>query len=433
MTDFDKIREELFGYFRLRGYQESTIKLYSKMLIELFKYYPTTDPSSITLSQIHTYINVLVTRKLSYSSVNQFFQAADYYYNHINRKDYRLNRRLLPIKKETITELLSQEQVFLIIDNIQNIKHKAIVTLLYSCGLDIKELIKLRLTDIKSNSKPPKLLIRENDNKVLRQAIISEKVLKLLRDYWHLDKPKVWLFEGQTPSSQYSERSVRAVIEQAFESAGFPMDSEAKVLRKTYIKHMVELGVPLIVVMNHLGLRSFDSVERYTKLIHGDIDVSFSPIDKIVGKSEIKEIEIDDLESLIFSLENDDEKEYLREALSCFRVGALRAGIVFSWVAGIRFIQNKCIELGYNSINNALQKSNSGAKKIKGLDDFETLKDLTILSIGFELGVISKHQRSQLENNLDLRNHCGHPSSYSPEINKARAFIEDIVNLMKKK
>ena len=433
MTDFDKKREELFEYFSLRGYQESTIKIYSKLLIELFKYYPTTDPSSITLAQIHTYIDVLVNRKLTYSTVNQFFQAADYYYNHINRKDYRLNRRLLPIKKEKIYEILSQEQVFLIIDNIQNIKHKAIVALLYSCGLDIRELINLRLTDIISKSKPPKLLIRENDNKIFRQTIISEKVLGLLREYWHLEKPKLWLFEGQTPNSQYSDRSVRAVIEQAFESAGFPMDSEVKVLRTSYIKHLVELGVPLIVVMRYLGLRSFDSVERYTKLIHGDIDVSFSPIDRIVGKSEIREIEIDDLESLIFSLDNDDEKEYLREALSCFRVGALRAGIVFSWVACMRFIQNKCIVKGYNPINSALQKLNASAKKIKGIEDFETLKDFTILSIAFELGVISKHQKSQLENNLDLRNHCGHPSSYEPEINKAKAFIEDIVNLMKKK
>lgn len=432
MTDFDKIREELFGYFRLRGYQESTIKLYSKLLIDLFKYYPTTDPSLITLPQIHTYIVILVNRKLSYSTVNQFFQAADYYYNHIYTKDYRLNKRLLPIKKETITEILSQEQVFLIIDNIQNIKHKAIVALLYSSGLDIHELINIRQTDIKSKSKPPKLLIYESKDKFSRQTIISEKVLKILRDYWKLEKPKFWLFEGQTRNSQYSERSARAVIEQAFESAGFPRDSEVKVLRTSYIKHLVELGIPLIVVMSHLGLRSFESVERYTKLIHGDIDISFSPLDKIVGKSEIKEIEIDELESLIFSLD-EDEKEYLREALSCFRGGALRAGIVFSWVACIRFIQNRCIEQGYDSINSALQKSNSGAKKIKGLDDFETLKDLTILSIAFELGVISKHQRSQLENNLDLRNHCGHPSSYSPEINKAKAFIEDIVNLMKKK
>jgi len=432
MTDFNKILVELQSYFKLRNYQETTISLYSNWLLGLFKFYPTIEPVEITESQIHSYITILVNRKLSYSSVNQFFQAADFYYNHINRKDYRFNKRLLPRKTEKIIETLTQEQVFLIIDNIQNIKHKTIVALLYSCGLEINELINIKPSDVKSKNKPARLVLH-NNNQIVRQAILSQKVLILMREYWIHFKPKTWLIEGQKEGMQFSFTSVRKIVQKAFEDVGLTMDSEVKVLKRSYIRHLVELGVPLIVIMGHLDIKSKESIERYTRLIHGDFEVNFSPYDKLIGKDEIKEPEIDDLEKLVFSLQNKDEIGYLVEAISCFRVGALRAGIVFSWAAAARFLQNKCIEKGYKQINAALQKLNPGAKQIKMVEDFETIKDLTLLSIALELSIISKHQKSQLENNLDLRNHCGHPSSYCPEINKAKAFLEDMVNLMKLK
>lgn len=431
MTDFDKEMVDIKEYFKLRGYHENTINLYSNWLLGLFKYYPTTVPSAISESQVKSYITILTNRKLSFSSVNQFLQAIYFFYNQIHKKDYKFDKRLLPRKTEKIIDTLSQEQIFLIIDNIQNIKHKTIVVLLYSCGLEVSELVNIKHSNIKSKSKPPKIVLHDNCNRVLRQAILSKKALELMREYWLRYQPKTWLFEGSKEGSQYSLSSVRKIVADAFGNVGFTMDSEIKVLKRSYIKHLVELGVPLIVVMKHLDIKINNSIERYANFIHGESKVSFSPYDKLIGKPEIKEPEIEELEKLVFTLQNKDEIEYLIEAISCFRVGALRAGIVFSWASAARFLQNKCIEKGFKQINNALQTLNPGAKQIKVLEDFETIKDITLLSIALRLKITSKHQKSQLENNLDLRNHCGHPSSYIPEINKAKAFVEDIVNLMK--
>jgi len=433
VTDFENIKEELKGYFKLRGYEDLTINLYVSRLIDLFKYYPTTEPKLITESQINKYISVLANRKLSYSTVNQFIQSAEYYFNHINKHDYRLNKKLLPPKKDKVFDILTQEQIFLIIDNIQNIKHKAIVALLYSCGLELSEIINIRIIDINSKSKPPKLSVRDKQNIVVRQVVISFKVINILREYWKQYQPKNWLFEGQNSGEKYTISSARKIVSDSFENAGFIMDAEVKVLKQSHIKHLTDLGVPLVLVLNNLGIRSFEAHEKYTKLIYDSFKIEFTPYDRIVGNSEINEIEIENLESIVFLLENEDEKKYLIEALSCFRVGALRAGIVFSWIACVRFLQNKCIEKGYDAINEALHNIFPKAKPINSLDDFETIKDSTILSIAFELRVISKHIKGQLDNDLDLRNYCGHPSSYNPEINKAKAFIEDIVNVMKKK
>ncbi len=341
---------------------------------------------------------------------------------------------MLPPKKDKVFDFLTQEQIFLIIDNIQNIKHKAFVALLYSCGLELREVICIKPTDINSKSKPPKLSVRDKHNNVIRQVVISFKVIVILRDYWKQYQTKNWLFEGQKIGEQYTISSARNIVSDAFENVGFIMDAEVKVLKHSHIKHLTELGVPLVVVLNNLGIRSFEAIEEYTKLIHGSVNFDFTPFDRIVGNPEIKEIEIENLEKIVFLLENEDERKYLIEALSCFRVGALRAGIVFTWIACVRFLQNKCIEKGFESIDKAFHNIfPKSPKQISCIDDFETMKDSTILSIAFELKIISKHMKSLLDNNLDLRNYCGHPSSYLPEVNKAKAFVEDIVNVMKKK
>jgi hypothetical protein len=242
------------------------------------------------------------------------------------------------------------------------------------------------------------------------------------------------LFEGAKKGEKYSETSVHNVIKKSFEHAGFTSDSEIKVLRLSHIKHMTDLGIPLIIVLDNIGIRHYESIHRYTKLVHGNSKIDFTPLDKIIGNQKIFEPEIEELERIIFffTLSTEDEQEYLVEALLCFRAGALKAGIVFTWSACIRYLQIRCIAKGYPAINRALKKMQSN-KNISSLPDFETIKELNLLTIAFELKIISKHEKSQMENNLDLRNHCGHPSEYKPEINKAKAFIEDIINLIKKK
>ena len=196
------------------------------------------------------------------------------------------------------------------------------------------------------------------------------------------------------------------------------------------MQHMVALGIPIIVILESLGIQGFDTINKYTKAIHGNIKIEFTPLDKLIGNPKVNEPEIEDLEKLVFTLKSKDEREYLLEAIQCFRSGALKAGIVFTWSAFIRILQNRCINKGYKSINLAAEKLKF-SKRFAKITDFESIKETNLLKLALELKIISKHQKSQMDNNLDLRNHCGHPSSYKPEINKAKAFIEDIVNLIK--
>jgi len=431
VVDLSKVEIDIKKLLRVRYTNDKTVDLYAKRFLDLAKYYPATEPFDLSEAEINSYIKVLISRKDSRSLIIQFLQVIEYYFNHIHKKSYIFYRKNLPkqiVKKVTV---LNQEDVFLMIDNTKNLKHKAILVIVYSCCIELSELLNIRITDLNSKRQPYCIQIRSKSGDVYRKAPISKKVIGYLNEYWKdcKTKPSEYFFEGPKPGNKYGRTSAEKMIKKSFVDIGISGDSVIKVLRHSYMSHMVDLGIPLTVVVESLGLEYFESIRRYSNSIHGNIEVNFTPLDKLIGNSSINEPEVEELERLIFTLKSKDEQEYLLEAIQCFRSGSLKAGIVFSWSSFIRYLQNKCIDKGYKKINESAEKLKF-KKKFSKLTDFETIKETSLLALALELKVLSKHQKSQMDNNLDLRNHCGLPSAYKPEINKAKAFLEDIVNMM---
>ncbi|WP_298343130.1 tyrosine-type recombinase/integrase [uncultured Algibacter sp.] len=432
VVDLVKAELEIKKYLKIRYSNNRTINLYTKRFIDLIKYYPATEPINISELELNNYIKILINRKDSRSLIIQFIQVAEYYYNHIHKKSYVIYRKNLPKASIKDIDILSQEEIFLMIDNFRNPKHRVIFVLVYACCLDLSELLNIELSDLNTKKPPFHIRIRKNNSDSIRKVFISKKIVDYLDEYWKSckEKPKQYLIESTKPKLRYSRASSEKVIKKSFEEAGISSASVIKALKRSYIKHMLNLGIPMIVILESLDIYHFDSIKKYTKIFHGNIKIDFTPLDKFVNKPSIIEPEMQDLEKIIFTLKEKDEQEYLLEAIQCFRIGALKAGIVFSWSAFIRILQNRCVELGFKEINTAAMKLKF-TKKFSKITDFETIKEMNLLKLALELKVLSKHQKIQMDNNLDTRNHCGHPSSYILEINKAKGFIEDIVSFIK--
>src|SRR5690606_30332436 len=111
-----------------------------------------------------------------------------------------------PKKPKTLPNVLSKEEIKAILEAHGNIKHRAMLSLIYACGLRRSELLKLKPADI--DSKRGVLLIKQAKGKKDRIAPISDKIIELLRQYYKAYKPTVWLFEGQKAGKQYSEKSL---------------------------------------------------------------------------------------------------------------------------------------------------------------------------------------------------------------------------------
>jgi len=136
------------------------------------------------------------------------------------------------------------------------------------------------------------------------------------------------------------------------------------------------------------------------------------------------------LDVLIANQPDEEVKGYIAEARKCLGAGALRAAVVFLWTGAARTLQDRALTHGHKELNDALQKHDTKARSVAKIDDFAWVKDKILLLACGELGMLDKGERSTLEDALNLRNRCGHPTKYKPGGAKVSSFVEDIVGIV---
>jgi hypothetical protein len=136
------------------------------------------------------------------------------------------------------------------------------------------------------------------------------------------------------------------------------------------------------------------------------------------------------LASIAAKLTDQTVKEYVEESIKCLGVGALRAAVVFLWTGAIRVLQEKAIAMGISALNAAVLKHDPKARNVGKVEDFAYIKDAVTLLALQELGILDKGEKATLEEALNLRNRCGHPTKYRPGEKKASSFIEDVMGIV---
>lgn len=142
------------------------------------------------------------------------------------------------------------------------------------------------------------------------------------------------------------------------------------------------------------------------------------------------ERDVSALEAVAAKVSDETVRGYIEEAIICLQYGAVRAAIVFLWTGAVRTLQEAALAKGKAPLNAAIQRHDSKARNVGKLDDFAYIRDKVLLLACFDIGVLDKTEKGTLEDALDLRNGCGHPTKYRPGHAKATAFIEDVVGII---
>ncbi|NMH23785.1 tyrosine-type recombinase/integrase, partial [Flavobacterium sp. SE-s27] len=165
----------------------------------------------ITNEDIIRYNNdYILKNKLSSSYQNQVVNAVKLYFKTIQETKIEVEKIHRPKRAKALPNVLSKEEVKKILDAHSNLKHKAMLSMIYSCGLRRSELLNLKFSDI--DSKRNIVIIRQSKGKKDRITPLSAKILDLLRRYYKEYSPKTYLFEGQEKNTQYSARSLEEVL-----------------------------------------------------------------------------------------------------------------------------------------------------------------------------------------------------------------------------
>ncbi|MDX2194978.1 MAG: tyrosine-type recombinase/integrase [Cytophagales bacterium] len=271
--------DEMIQKLQTMRYSEKTISTYKQLFEEFINYYNGKKTDDITEPEIVAYIRYLVQeRGISASYQNQAINAIKFYYEKVKggaRKFYMLER---PIREHTLPVVLSVEEVMRIIKAIDNIKHKTIIMLCYSSGLRLSELVNLQVADIDSHRM--QISVKTGKGKKDRYTILSEKLLPLLREYYKIYKPKVYLFEGKD-GGRYSERSVQSIVKEAVIKAKVIKHVSVHTLRHSFATHLLESGTDLRYIQTLLGHSSSKTTEIYTHVTSKALSGIKSPLDNL--------------------------------------------------------------------------------------------------------------------------------------------------------
>lgn len=260
---------------RLSG---NTVRTYMEVTRMFLRYAKSKKPGAINkrLIESFNYEHIVKSGK-SISYQNQCINGIKKYlkYKGVTVEDMELER---PKRAKRLPEILSLGEVKGILNSAGNLKHRALLSLIYSAGLRIGEALNIKITDI--DSKRMLIHIKNAKGKKDRYSLLSTQFLELLRDYYQCYQPKTYLFEGQD-GGKYTSSSARAVLRQAVEKAGVKKRVTLHTLRHSFATHLLENGTDLRYIQFLLGHNSPKTTMIYTHVSETSIQKITNPFDAL--------------------------------------------------------------------------------------------------------------------------------------------------------
>jgi integrase/recombinase XerD len=283
LEPLDELKKEsiqtFIRYLNSKRYSSNTIKVYSDSMSTFLRYFSMKVITDITNDDLIDFNNnYILKNNFSSSFQNQVVNAVKLYFSAIQHKKMDVELIHRPRREKVLPNVLSKEEVKAILDAPYNLKHRAMLAMIYSCGLRRGELLSLTKFDI--DSKRMVVIIRMAKGKKDRIVPLSPKILRLLRDYYKSYTPKEFLFEGQG-GGKYSEKSLENVFKQSLLKARNKKPVTLHWLRHSYATHLLESGTDLRYIQDLLGHKSSKTTEIYTHVSTKNIQNIRSPFDDL--------------------------------------------------------------------------------------------------------------------------------------------------------
>lgn len=286
MTDHN---QKLELYFELKNTPESSRESYNRRIQAFLKFLSPKPPTEIDVSDVQAYILHLKQKKnLKPGTINTYISSIRFFYTHVLGKEWD-SKQVPRMRRPAVLPVIPpKEEVLAIINGTTNLKHQAMLVLLYGSGLRVSEVAKLRIRDICSKNMWVRVEgAKHNTN---RYSILSETALEVLRNYFKAHffgkryKPDDWLFPGATPGEHVNVKTIKNNLIRLRDKLSLDSRISAHTLRHCFATHALEEGVDPTVIQHLLGHRNFATTAKYLHLTSKSRMGIKSPLDSLTGK-----------------------------------------------------------------------------------------------------------------------------------------------------
>ncbi len=274
INDLVQYQEYMKKEMQMRNYSQETINIYAWHMMDLLDWCMKS-PEMIHIQEIKDFL-IHLQEKKGLARVKQATWAFKFYFQHILQSPIVLD---IPRIRKThdLPKVLSKEEVKKLISAKTNIKHRLLLSIIYSAGLRVREAVQLRLKDI--HFERGEITVIQGKGFKDRISLLSESVIGLIRVYLQRYDVKDFLFPGEESNSHLSIRSAQLVFKQALKSAGINKNMGIHSLRHSFATHLLEQGVDLRCIQKLLGHKSVKTTEIYTHVSTTFLKKIVNPLD----------------------------------------------------------------------------------------------------------------------------------------------------------
>jgi site-specific recombinase XerD len=269
-------QRQLSDWMKYKRYSPKSISNYTSCIGKFLQYFENeaTKPSEISADRIKKFL----TTKTKTNTHRAYLCAIKLFYTKVGHQPRKLDDIEYPRSEKKLPIVLSQDEIQKMFDVCENIKHKVILALLYSCGLRVSELLNLEWKHIDRS----RMIINIIHGKGAkdRQVFLPKPIIPLLEKYYKEYHPKQYILNGQF-DIKYSQQSILQVVKQLSEKAGIKKRVYTHLIRHCCFTHLVEGGTDINLIQKIAGHQNVKTTMIYCHLSDNLISKIQSPINSM--------------------------------------------------------------------------------------------------------------------------------------------------------
>lgn len=276
-----KLREEVCLQMRLRGFSPRTHESYLFALEQLWAFHR--QPlERLTCEQVQQFLDEIITvRKLAWATVNVYFSACRFLYEQVLRRP--AHQFSIPPRGRSRTRpgVLSVEETRRLIGTPRNVKHRALLSLVYGSGLRVSEVVLVQPVHVDRGRMMLKVTGKGHKQ---RYTILARHSLRLLEEHWRANRPNSYFFFGRDKSQPMAVGTAQAIYYQALKRSKVRNLGGIHTLRHCFASHAIQNGHDIFALKRWLGHTALTTTGRYMHVVPGAPAV-VSPLDALEAKA----------------------------------------------------------------------------------------------------------------------------------------------------
>jgi integrase/recombinase XerD len=278
MATISPLRRRMIEDMTIRNLSRSTQQSYIYAVAKFSRHFGRS-PDLLGMEELRAYQLHLIERKYSWTHINQVACALRFFYGITLGQKEALERIVAGKAPEKLPPVLNSEEVVRFLQAVVGLRNRVALTTAYAAGLRIGEVARLKVAAIDSG----RMLLHIESAKggKDRYAMLSPRLLEILRAYWKRARPSLWLFPGQEPGSHVSRGALQSACRAARQRARIGKRVTTHSLRHSFATHLLESGTDIRIIQVLLGHSHLETTARYAQVATGLIAGTPSPFDAL--------------------------------------------------------------------------------------------------------------------------------------------------------